>query len=26
LLRIEEDLGERAHYPGRDAVKAYRPG
>ncbi len=24
LLRIEEDLGERAVYPGRGAVKAYR--
>jgi enolase len=24
LLRIEEDLGERAQYPGRGAVKAYR--
>ncbi|MGI9017564.1 MAG: phosphopyruvate hydratase [Euzebya sp.] len=24
LLRIEEDLGERANYPGRGAVKAYR--
>ncbi|MDQ3477923.1 MAG: phosphopyruvate hydratase [Pseudomonadota bacterium] len=25
LLRIEEELGERASYPGRAAVKAYRP-
>ena len=25
LLRIEEDLGERAKYPGRAAVQAYRP-
>jgi enolase len=25
LLRIEEDLAERAQYPGRGAVKAYRP-
>jgi enolase len=24
LLRIEEDLGTRATYPGRDAIKAYR--
>jgi enolase len=26
LLRIEEDLGESATYPGRGAIKAYRPG
>jgi enolase len=25
LLRIEEDLGETARYPGRAAIKAYRP-
>jgi enolase len=25
LLRIEEDLGDRANYPGRKALKAYRP-
>ncbi|MDQ3471339.1 MAG: phosphopyruvate hydratase [Pseudomonadota bacterium] len=25
LLRIEEDVGERAHYPGIDALKAYKP-
>jgi enolase len=25
LLRIEEELGETARYPGRAAVKAYRP-
>ncbi len=25
LLRIEEDLGGRATYPGRSALKAYRP-
>ena len=25
LLRIEEELGEGAHYPGRAAVKAYHP-
>ena len=25
LLRIEEELGESARYPGRAAVKAYRP-
>ena len=26
LLRIEEELGETARYPGRDAVKAYQSG
>jgi enolase len=26
LLRIEEELGDTARYPGRAAVKAYRPG
>jgi enolase len=26
LLRIEEELGDTARYPGRNAVKAYRPG
>ena len=26
LLRIEEELGETARYPGRAALKAYRPG
>jgi enolase len=26
LLRIEEELGGSARYPGRAAVKAYRPG
>ena len=26
LLRIEEELGARAAYPGRSALKAYRPG
>jgi enolase len=26
LLRIEEDLGEAARYPGRSAVKAFKPG
>jgi enolase 1/2/3 len=25
LLRIEEELGETARYPGRGAIKAYRP-
>jgi enolase len=25
LLRIEEELGETARYPGRSAIKAYRP-
>src|SRR5829696_9161171 len=25
LLRIEEDLGDAARYPGRDALKAYKP-
>jgi len=25
LLRIEEELGESARYPGRSAIKAYRP-
>jgi enolase len=25
LLRIEEELGESARYPGREALKAYRP-
>jgi enolase len=25
LLRIEEELGEMARYPGRAAIKAYRP-
>ena len=25
LLRIEEELGETARYPGRDTIKAYRP-
>jgi len=25
LLRIEEDLGDRAAYPGREALKSYRP-
>jgi enolase len=25
LLRIEEELGEAARYPGRGAIKAYRP-
>jgi enolase len=25
LLRIEEELGDTARYPGRNAVKAYRP-
>ena len=25
LLRIEEELGDAARYPGRDALKAYRP-
>jgi enolase len=25
LLRIEEELGEAARYPGRAALKAYRP-
>jgi enolase len=26
LLRIEEELGDTARYPGRGALKAYRPG
>jgi enolase len=26
LLRIEEELGEAARYPGRSAVKAFKPG
>jgi enolase len=26
LLRIEEELGETARYPGRAAIKAYKPG
>jgi enolase len=26
LLRIEEELGAAARYPGRDAIKAYKPG
>jgi enolase len=26
LLRIEEELGETARYPGRSAVKAFKPG
>jgi enolase len=26
LLRIEEKLGDAARYPGRSAIKAYRPG
>ena len=26
LLRIEEELGESARYPGRSTLKAYRPG
>ena len=26
LLRIEEELGDAARYPGRSALKAYRPG
>ena len=26
LLRIEEELGDTARYPGRAAIKAYRPG
>jgi len=25
LMRIEEELGDAARYPGRDALKAYRP-
>jgi enolase len=25
LLRIEEELGDTARYPGRSALKAYRP-
>ena len=25
LLRIEEELGDSARYPGRGALKAYRP-
>jgi enolase len=25
LLRIEEELGSSARYPGRAAIKAYRP-
>ena len=25
LLRIEEELGETARYPGRDTIKAYKP-
>lgn len=25
LLRIEEELGDTARYPGREAIKAYRP-
>jgi enolase len=25
LLRIEEELGETARYPGKSAIKAYRP-
>ena len=26
LLRIEEELGDTARYPGRSAIRAYRPG
>jgi enolase len=26
LLRIEEELGDSARYPGRGAIKAYKPG
>src|SRR5690242_20561978 len=26
LLRIEEELGDAARYPGRAAIRAYRPG